>query len=170
MNIKKIFFALTVVTLMIGSACAAGVNNLKIDGYNNTYNSNYSSTYISNDGNYGAYIYKNINSNLYDDDGPYDYDDDDYFDYDDDPYDYDDDCYGYHALDIDSQVTKNQDNTASFTDYDDAEHGIIEVVQIGGEKYTVVFWAKDSSNTNNTNLMSKLNDFNKDNGVSPVAF
>ena len=168
MNIKKILFALIVTTVLLGSVCATSVNDFKVDGYNNTFDSDYNSAYLNSDGNSGVYIYKNINGN------PYDYDDDDYYDYD-DHYDYDDDD-GYdfddnhHDFDDDSQFTKNQDNTASFKDFDDAEHGVMEVVKVGGEEYTVVFWAKDSSNINNTDLMSKLSDFNKDNGVAPIAF
>ena len=34
MNFKKIFFALIVTTLLIGSACAANVNDFRVDGYN----------------------------------------------------------------------------------------------------------------------------------------
>ena len=179
MNIKKIFFALIVSTLLIGSVCAGSVNDFKVDGYKNTYDSNYNSAYLNDNGNSGVYIYKNANGAYYDldDDGYDDYDDndhdlDDRYDLDDDghyDYDnhYDDDAYD---LDDDAQITKNSDNTATFKDFDDAEHGVTEVVQTGGEKYTVVFWAKDSSNINNADLMSKLTDFNKDNGVAPVAF
>ena len=175
MNIKKIFFALIVTTLLVGSVCAANINDFKVDGYNSSYNSDLSSAYLNDNGDSGISIHKNTNGvyldfddDGYDDDGYYDFDDDGYDDdgYDDDGYyDYDDDGY-----DDDVQLSKNTDNTASFTDFDDAEHGVLEVVQIGGDQYTVVFWAKDTSNMNNTDLMSKLTDFNKDNGVSPIAF
>lgn len=171
---------------MIGSACAASVNDFKVDGYSNTYDSNYNSVFLNENGNSGVYIYKNTNvaphydydddrydddvyDDVYDDDG---YDDDGYDDdvYDDGHYDFDDGGYGHYAVDDDAQVTKNSDNTASYEDFDDAEHGVTEVVQVGGEQYTVVFWAKDASNINNADLMAKLNAFNKDNGVSPIAF
>lgn len=178
MNITRIFFALIITTLLVGSACAASVNSdFKVDGYSNTYDSDYNSLYLNDNGNSGVYIYKNTNAGHYDyddddgyDDGDYDYDDD-YDDdgYDDDRYDYDDD-YGHYSVDDDAQITRNSDNTASFTDYDDAEHGVTEVVQMGGNSYTVVFWAKDTSSIDNADLMSKLTDFNKDNGVSPIAF
>ena len=184
MNMKKIFFALIVTTLLIGSACAVNMNEFKVDGYNNSYGSDYSSAYVNNNGDSGVSIYKNTEAvyyhdyddDGYDDDGYYDYDDDDgYYDYDDDGYD--DDYYVVqnggtvnNGIRDDMQISKNADNTASFTDYDDAEQGVIEVVNFGGQQYTVIFWAKDMSNINNTNLMSKLTQFNKDNGVAPVAF
>lgn len=182
MDFKKILLALIVTTLLVGSACAANINGFKVDGYSNTYDSDYDSTYLNSNGDSGVSIYKNSNGAYYeyDDDGHYDYDDDGY-DYD-DAYDHDyDDVYDddyvahnggtvYNGISDDMQLTKNADNTASFTDYDDAEHGVVEVVQLDGEKYTVIFWAKDASNINNADLISKLTDFNKDNGVSPVAF
>lgn len=181
MDFKKILLALIVTTLLVGSACAANINGFKVDGYSNTYDSDYDSTYLNSNGDSGVSIYKNSNGAYYEyDDGHYDYDDDGY-DYD-DAYDHDyDDVYDddyvahnggtvYNGISDDMQLTKNADNTASFTDYDDAEHGVVEVVQLDGEKYTVIFWAKDASNINNADLISKLTDFNKDNGVSPIAF
>ncbi|WP_407411888.1 hypothetical protein [Methanobrevibacter sp.] len=187
MNIKKILFALIVTSLLIGSVCAASINDFKVDGYNSSYNTDINSAFVNNNGDSGVSIFKNANGARY-----YDYDDDGYYDYDDDGYDYDDaydhdydDIYDhdydddyviqnsgnvYNGIRDDMQITKNSDNTATFTDVDDAEHGIVEVVQHGGEQYTVVFWAKDASNINNTALMTKLTNFNKDNGVTPVAF
>ena len=185
MNIKKIFFAMIVTALLIGSACAVSTNDFKVDGYNSSYNTDLNSAFVNNNGDSGVSIYKNTNGVYYeyDDDGYYEYGDDGYYDYDDDGYyDYDDDGYDddyyvvnnggtvYNGIRDDMQLSKNADNTATFTDYDDAEHGVIEVVEHGGQQYTVVFWAKDMSNINNTALMSKLNDFNQDNGVAPVAF
>ena len=58
MNMKKIFFALIVTTLLIGSACAVNMNEFKIDGYNNSYGSDYSSAYVNNNGDSGVSIYK----------------------------------------------------------------------------------------------------------------
>ena len=188
MNIKKIFFAMIVTALLIGSACAVNMNEFKVDGYSNTYGSDYNSAYVNNNGDSGVSIYKNTEAvyyHDYDDDGYYEYGDDGYYEYDDDGYyDYDDDGYYdydddyvvqtggtvYNGIRDDMQITKNADNTATYTDYDDAEHGVIEVVEFGGQQYTVVFWAKDMSNINNTDLMSKLTQFNADNGIAPVAF
>lgn len=156
MSFKKIFFALLVTAFLIGGACAANINNFTVDWYNNSYNSDINSAYVNSNGDSGVSIYKNTNGVYYDYDDGYD------------------DNYVvqnvYNGISDDMQLSKNADNTASFTDHDDAEHGVVEVVQSGGEQYTVVFWAKDVSNINNTDLMSKLTDFNKDNGVSPIAF
>lgn len=182
MNTKKILLALMVTALLMGSVCAASVNNFKVDGYNNQYGSDFNSVYINDNGDSGVNIYKNagVHYDIDDDDG-YDLDDDDGYDYDDD-YDLDDDDhYDYDGIDYDlddngdhdlddMQITKNSDNTGYFTDYDDAEHGVVEVVQSGNDKYTVVFWAKDTSGINSSDLMAKLSNFNKDNGVAPVAF
>ena len=172
MNIKKIFFAMIVTALLIGSACAVNMNEFKVDGYNNSYGSDYSSAYVNNNGDSGVSIYKNTEAvyyQEYDDDGYYDYDDDGYYDYDDD-YVVQTSGTVYNGIQDDMQITKNADNTATFTDYDDAQHGVIEVVEFGGQQYTVIFWAKDMSNINNTDLMSKLTQFNADNGIAPVAF
>ena len=76
----------------------------------------------------------------------------------------------YTYGDDDMALTKNADNTASFTDYDHATHGVSEVVSQGGEQYIVAFWAKDTSSMDNAKLVSMMNDFNKNNNVSPVAF
>ena len=172
MNIKKIFFAMIVTALLIGSACAVNMNEFKVNGYNNSYESDYSSAYVNNNGDSGVSIYKNTEAvyyQEYDDDGYYDYDDDGYYDYDDD-YVVQTSGTVYNGIQDDMQITKNADNTATFTDYDDAQHGVIEVVEFGGQQYTVIFWAKDMSNINNTDLMSKLTQFNADNGIAPVAF
>ncbi|WP_407377068.1 hypothetical protein [Methanobrevibacter sp.] len=183
MNIKKIFFALVVTALLIGSACAANMNDFKVDGFNSSYINDNNSAYISSNGDSGVSIYKNTNAvyhdddGYYDDDGDYDYDDDGYYDYDDAyDHDYDDHYYAQNTgkvvngIQDDMQLTKNADNTATFTDYDDAQHGIIEVVEFGGQQYTVVFWAHGPTSTNNTDLMAKLTKFNSDNGVAPIAF
>ena len=157
MSFKKIFFALLVTAFLIGGACAANINNFTVDWYNNSYNSDINSAYVNSNGDSGVSIYKNTNGV--------------YYDYDDDGYDDDYVVQNvYNGISDDMQLSKNTDNTVSFTDHDDAEHGVVEVVQSGDEQYTVVFWAKDASNINNTDLMSKLTDFNKDNGVSPIAF
>jgi hypothetical protein len=81
-----------------------------------------------------------------------------------------DDGREYLVVDDDMQITKNADGSANFTDYDHAEHGVAEVVQSGGDQYVVVFFAENSSNTTDADLMAQLTAFNKDNGVTPVAF
>ena len=115
--------------------------------------------YLNGNKDSGVAIYKNVNDDLYDN-------------LNDDSVDYivHDDGREYLVVDDDMQISKNADNTANFTDYDHAEHGVVEVVEIGGNQYVVVFFAKDSSNTTNADLMAKLTAFNKDNNVAPVAF
>ncbi len=161
MDSKKIFFALIVSALLIGSVCAASVNDFKVDSSfsNKAFSSDYYSVYTNNKQDSGIAIYKNI-------------DDDAYDNLNDDAVDHlvHDDGREYIVADDDMRIAKNPDNTANFTDLDDAEHGVVEVVQSGSEQYVVVVWAKDSSNINNADLMSKLTAFNKDNGVSAVAF
>jgi len=58
----------------------------------------------------------------------------------------------------------------NFTDYDHATKGVSEVVKSGGEEFIVVAWSKDSSGIGFDKIRSTLNDFNKNNNVSPVAF
>lgn len=160
MDSKKILMALIVTTLLAGSVCAASVNDFKVDGSysNNAFSSDYYSVYLNGNGDSGVAIYKNL-------------DDDAYDDLNDDVVDniVHDDAREYLVVDDDMQINKSADNTANFTDYDHAEHGVVEVVEMGGEQYVVVFFAKDSNNTN-ADLMAKLTAFNKDNGVTPVAF
>lgn len=152
--------ALAITTLLVGSACAAGVNDFKVDGsYNNAFSSDYYSVYLNGNGDAGVAIYKNV-------------DDDAYDELNDDAVDnmVHDDGREYLVVDDDMQITKNADGSANFTDYDHAEHGVAEVVQSGGDQYVVVFFAENSSNTTDADLMAQLTAFNKDNGVTPVAF
>lgn len=160
MDIKKILLALVITTLLAGSVCVASVNDFKVDGsYGNDFSSDQYSVYLNGNKDSGVAIYKNVNDDLYDN-------------LNDDSVDYivHDDGREYLVVDDDMQISKNADNTANFTDYDHAEHGVVEVVEIGGNQYVVVFFAKDSSNTTNADLMAKLTAFNKDNNVAPVAF
>jgi hypothetical protein len=160
MHAKKILLALAIVTLLMGSACAASVNDFKVDkSYSNAFSSDYYSVYLSDDSNSGVAIYKNV-------------DDDAYDDLNDDSVDnvVHDDAKEYLTGDDDMKLTKNSDDIANFTDYDHSEVGVSEVVKKGGDEYVVVFFAKDSSNVSAADLMAKLTDFNKDNDVSAVAF
>lgn len=161
MDIKKILFALAVFTLLIGSACAASVNDFKVDSSfsSDAFTSDYYTVHLNADGDSGVAIYKNVDDDVYDD-------------LNDDVVDniVHGDGREYLVVDDDMQITKNADGTANFTDFDHAEHGVVEVVENGGEQYIVTFFAKDSSSTTNADLMSMLNNFNKDNDVAPVAF
>lgn len=161
MDVKKIFFALIVTSLLIGGACAASVNDFKIDNnYKSVYNGEYYSVYANSNQDSGISIYKNVNDDVYDDaenddvlDGTIHHDGREYIVPDDDL-----------SLDVGS------DHIAKFTDYDHATRGVSEVVGAGGEQYIVVVWAKNSTNMDSSQLLSTLNDFNKDNNVEAVAF
>lgn len=160
MNAKKILLALAIVSLLMGSACAASVNDFKVDkSYSNAFSSDYYSVYLSDDGDSGVAIYKNVGDDAYDD-------------LNDDSVDnmVHDDAREYLTGDDDMKLTKNSDDIANFTDYDHSEVGVSEVVKKGGDEYVVVFFAKDSSNVDAADLMAKLTAFNKDNDVSAVAF
>lgn len=146
---------------MVGSVCAASVNDFKVDGtFSGIYNGEYYSVYANGNQDEGVCIYKNVNDDVYDD-----MENDDVLDHvihhDGREYTYGDD---------DMALNKSADNIATFKDYDHATHGVSEVVSQGGEQFVVVFWAKDTSSMDNAKLSSMLTDFNKNNNVSPVAF
>ena len=161
MDAKKVFFILIVSTLLVGSACAASVNDFKIDkSYKEVYAGDYYSVHADNNQNSGVSVYKNVDDDVYDDvdnddilDGVIHHDGREYITHDDD-----------------LKLDKNNNNIANFTDYDHATHGVSEVVKSGDEEFIVVFWAKDSSDIDNSKLISSLNKFNKDNKVNPIAF
>ena len=46
---------------------------------------------------------------------------------------------------------------------------IVEVVKYNGEEFVIVLWAKDSTNLDTAKLLHTLQDFNKENNVTPVA-
>ena len=75
----------------------------------------------------------------------------------------------YLTGDDDVKVDEHSDNTVTFKDYDHAQHGISEVIKGDGEKFIVVFWAKDGSDIDNSKLLKQLKDFNKDNDVNTIS-
>ena len=161
MDIKKIFFALIVTSLLIGGVCAAGVNDFKIDDtYKGVYNGEYYSVYADGNQNSGISIYKNVNDDVYDD-----MENDDIFDN-----VIHHDGREYLIPDEDLKLDVGADHIANFTDLDHATHGASEVIDVNGDQYIVVAWAKDSSNIDFAKLISTLNDFNKNNNVKAVAF
>lgn len=158
---KKIFFALVVSALLMGSACAASVNDFKIDDtYKSVYNGEYYSVYANSNQDSGILIYKNVDDDVYDD-----LENDDILDN-----VIHHDGREYIVPDDDLKLDVGSNHIANFTDYDHATHGASEVVNADGEQYIVVAWAKDSSNIDSANLISILNDFNKNNNVEAVAF
>lgn len=161
MDGKKIFFALIVSALLVGSVCAASVNDFKVDNtYQNVYSGKYYSVYSNANKDCGISIYKNVDDDVYDD-----IDNDDILDN-----TIHHDGREYITVDDDLTLNKSSNNIATFKDFDHATHGVSEVVNVNGDQYIVVCWAKDSSNMNNTQLLSALNDFNKNNNVKAIAF
>ena len=159
MDIKKICFICLVAALMVGAVSAA--NGFNVDkNYTSAHEGSYFSLYLNSAQDSGVTIYKNVDDDVYDD-----IDENDAFDH-----LIHDNGREYLTMDDDFNIVKNADNTANFTDYDHAEHGVVEVINSNGEQYIIVFWAKDTSSVSNSDLMSTLNEFNKDNNVDAVAF
>ncbi len=162
MDVKKVLILLFTSALLIGGVCAAdGVNDFKIDkSYENAYNGTYYSIYLNEKQDSGIAIFKNVNDDVDDN-----VENDDAFDnvvHDEGKE------YLYDSEDI--QVEKNSDNIANFTDIDNAEHGLAELIKSGEDQYIVVFFAKDGSDVKDSDLSSLLNEFNKDNNVDAIAF
>lgn len=161
MDIKKILFALLVSALLIGGACASSVNSFDVNkDYKNLYQSEYYSVYANGNQDSGMMVFQNVNDDRYDDmvnddilDGLIHHDGREYI-----------------VGDDDMKVDIGSDKIANFTDYDHATHGVSEVIKADGKEYIVAIWVKDSSNIKNNDLMSKLNEFNKNNKVEAIAF
>ena len=81
-----------------------------------------------------------------------------------------DDGRDYLKVDDDMKLDKNPDNSANFTDRDHTTQGLSELVEVDGQQFVVVVWAKDSSNIQNSDLALKLAEFNHDNQVKVLAF
>ena len=161
MDFKKICLVLIFSSIIIGSVCAAGVNDFNIDdSFKNIYNGTYYSIYADNDQNSGISIYKNVDDDVYDD-----LENDEVLDN-----VIHHDGREYITVDDDLKLDKNSDNIANFTDFEHGTHGLSEVFSQGGEEYIAVFWAKDSSNIDNKELNSLLNEFNKKNDVKAIEF
>ncbi len=143
--------------LLFGAVCAQkNVTDFQIDeSYTHAQDGNNYSLYLNGKQDSGITVYKYLVDG--DDDGAYE------------DLIHDNGC-DYLTPDDDLKVDKNSDNTVNFTDYDHAQHGVAEVINVDGESFVVVFWAKDTSDVNNSDLMSKLNEFNKDNDVKVIEF
>ena len=161
MDMKKIFFTLAVFALLMGGVCAASVNDFKVDStYQGIYNGEYYAVYTNGNQDSGISIYKNVDDDVYDD-----IENDDILDN-----VIHHNGREYLVSDDDLKVDVGSDNIANFTDYEHATHGVSEVVDINGEQYIIVAWAKDSSSMDSAKLLSTLNDFNKNNDVKAIAF
>ena len=159
MEFKNILILLCVSLLLIGAVSAQKtVNDFKVDeSYNSAFNGTYNSLYFNEKQDSGVTIYQYLDSDV----------DDDVEAYDNLMHD---DGRDYITPDDDFKIEKNSDNTANFTDYDHAQHGVVEMINIDGEDFVIVFWVKDSSSINNSDLISYLHEFNKDNNVKAIAF
>lgn len=159
MELKNILCLLLVSFLLFGTVCAQkNVNDFQVDeSYGSAHNGTYAAVYLNEKQDSGITVYKYL-------DNPADDDDDAYDDL------IHDDGKDYLFSDDDMKVDKNQDNTVNFTDYDHAQHGVGEMIKVDGEDFVVVCWAKDSSNIGNADLLSHLNEFNKDNNVKATTF
>jgi len=161
MDIKKILFTLLVSALLIGGVCAASVNSFDVNkDYKNLYESSYYSVYANGKENSGILIFKNVNDDKYDDKVNDDILDNVIHH----------DGKEYIVADDDMKIDVGSDNIVNFTDSEHATHGVSEVVKVDGKEYIVAIWAKDSSKIENSDLISQLNDFNKNNSVEVVAF
>ena len=68
MNLKGILLLILVSSLLIGTACAAGVNDFKIDDtYKSVYEGEYYSVHANDKQDVGICIYKNVDDDAYDD-------------------------------------------------------------------------------------------------------
>lgn len=159
MDYRNVIFLLIVSLLLFGTVAAQKtVNDFKIDdSYAPAENGTYNSLYLNEKQDSGIAIYQYQSGDVDDDNDAYDGL-------------IHDDGSDYLTGDDDFKIDKNSDNTINFTDYDNAEHGVAEVIDVDGDGFVVVFWAKDTSNATNADLISQLNDFNKDNNVKAVAF
>lgn len=162
-DIKKVFFLILVSSLLIGSAYASDLTSFNINNtYKVAYNDSYHVLYLNDNHNAGVTVYKNVDDDQYDtDDG------------DDDQYDnlIEDDGRSYLHPDDDYKLKKHNDKTASFKDYDNNEHGIVELIKNNdGQEYIVVFWAKNNNDIKNKDLKLQLKQFNKDNDVNIITF
>ena len=159
MDFKNILLLLFISLLLFGTVCAQKtVNDFQVDeSYNNAYNGTSNSLYLNEKQDSGITIYRYLAGDVDDDNDAYD----DLIH---------DEGKDYLTPDDDFKIDKNTDNTANFTDIDNAQHGVVEVVNVDGEDFVIVFWAKDTNNVTNSDLISQLNEFNKDNNVKAIAF
>ncbi len=159
MDGKKVLFILAVLTLFVGCAFAANsVNDFKVnDSYKHIAGNDYYSLNANANKDVGITVYKNANDDAYGDVDVYDHV-------------LHDDGREYIQVDDDMKIVKNSDNSANFTDYDHATHGVVELVESNGQQFIVVAWAKDSSNVQNAELAQQIAQFNNDNQVKAIAF
>lgn len=161
MNFKTILIALIVSSLLIGCVSAASIQEFRIDGpVKEIFGSDDFVIYADSHGDAGLGIYKNI-----DNDG----DNNTTFDNPLENLVYNN-GNEYLTPDNDMKIRVNPDHTANFTDNVHGTKGISELINNYGEEYVVIFWAKSSSDVNMTNMKADIDNFNKINNATPIAF
>lgn len=157
---KKIFFVLIISLFLVGCVAAAELIDFKID--DSLYTSNYTESdmivYFDDTNSSGLCIFKYYENETEETN--------------DDSVDnvVKDEGNDYLVADEDFKLDKNSDNTANFTDNDENNMGVVEVVEVDNEKFVIVFWASNGNNADYADLLAQLNDFNKENNLAPVAF
>ena len=151
MNFKKIFIVLIVSSLLIGAVCASSITDFKIDDgkVKEIFKDNDIIVYADEHSDSGIAIFK-----TFDKIGDKDTKDDDRIDN-----LVHDDGDEYITADEDMKLAKNPDHTANFTDADHGTMGLSEVIDHNGEKHVVVFWAKNQSHMNMTQLKADMDKF-----------
>ena len=82
----------------------------------------------------------------------------------------DDNPYDDLIHDDDMEINGRSNHIVNFTYIGhNGQYGVSEVIDCDGAKFIVVFWSKDSSDVNNTDLTSQLNNFNNANKVEAVS-
>ena len=62
----------------------------------------------------------------------------------------------------------HENNTMVFTDDENSNHGVMEVVDVDGVKYIVRIWADYQAKVDDSFLNTTMMEFNKLNNLSPV--
>lgn len=69
-------------------------------------------------------------------------------------------------------VTIQKDSSTNIMTYKDSDlkqHGVMEVIEVGGSKFIVQSGAGEQSTTTDDALLATLNNFNQVNNVKPIA-
>ena len=160
MDFKKILLVLIVSSLLIGTVCATNLDFKIDDKFKEVLKNDDFVVYADDHSDAGVAIFKSIDKI-----GDNDTNDDTLIDK-----IVHDDGDEYLIADDDMKLALNPDHTANFTDIDHGTVGYSEVVDHGGEKHVVVFWATNSSDMDMSALKTTMDQFNKDNSVSPLPF
>lgn len=159
MDVKKIL-VLLIVSVILAGCVSAAVTDFKIDSaFTEVYSNDDYAIYADANNTTGISVYKALDTDAEDDSEPELFDEMLH-----------EDGAEYLMSDEDMIIKVNADNTANFTDNDNGITGISESVDQNGEKYIIVVWAEASTSTDLGSLMSIMDQFNKDNNVTPSVF